>query len=143
MRDLHDDDVPPAAREAIARADELDRLYFDLHPDAEEYERTPLVNEAWPHDTTRSARVQVFQQWGCKIKARLFYAADGELLGIVGDMRPDHVFEQLILQTHLALWVPKLLDRAGVRAQAQLTRDPIGRSLGRIEPPTGYVVAKN
>lgn len=52
---------PPEFAEAIDRASEGDRIWFELHPDAEYRERPPIDGEFWPHQFTRADFVLVHQ----------------------------------------------------------------------------------
>jgi hypothetical protein len=52
---------PPEVAEAIDRASESDRTWFELHPEAEYRERPEVDGEFWPKPPFRVAFVLIFQ----------------------------------------------------------------------------------
>lgn len=64
---------PPEVAEAVDRACESDRIWFELHPEAEYRERPEVVGEFWPKPPLRVDFVLVFQvQPGVRLRYAMF-----------------------------------------------------------------------
>jgi hypothetical protein len=54
-------ELPPRIADVIDRASEGDRVWFELHPDADVRRRPPIEGEFWPQELTSVTHVLVYQ----------------------------------------------------------------------------------